>query len=138
MPVFRNSPLPMWQMRNRLGSGLRHERFRLIALKLGILMIPRLPDVKPPCLTRPENLAFSGLLFASMRSSRVAWGLCGATSPLLPATNRRPASDALLRLQRSRGDEQRPDEHRGMIDDRRSALEVERPTYRRPTAELDG
>src|SRR5215470_6113591 len=52
MPVFGNSPLPMWQMRTRLGSGLRHERFRLVALKLGILMIPRLPDVKPPCLTR--------------------------------------------------------------------------------------
>lgn len=48
---FRNSPLAMQRTAIRFGSGLRHERFRLIALKLGILMIPRLPDVKPPCLT---------------------------------------------------------------------------------------
>src|SRR5437660_11891406 len=52
MPVSGNSPLPLAPSRNRLASGLRHERFRLIALKLGILMITRLPDVKPPCLTR--------------------------------------------------------------------------------------
>src|SRR5258705_14009443 len=52
MPVSGNPPLTMAPLRNRLASGLRHERFRLIALKLGILMIPRLPDVKPPCLTR--------------------------------------------------------------------------------------
>jgi hypothetical protein len=40
-------------------------------------MIPRLPDVKPPCLTRPGNIAFPGRLFVRLLAS---WGVCGATS----------------------------------------------------------
>src|SRR5262245_237185 len=74
MPVSGNSPLPMRLMKNTLGSGLRHERFRLLGLKLGILMIPRLPDVKPPCLTSPRKLRFSGLFSFNSAGS---WGACG-------------------------------------------------------------
>jgi hypothetical protein len=39
-------------------------------------MIPRLPDVKPPCLTRPGNTKFPGRLFVRIARS---WGVCGAT-----------------------------------------------------------
>ncbi len=48
MPVSNTSPLPISATRHRFRSGYRHEKFRLIAFETRILMIPRLPDVKPP------------------------------------------------------------------------------------------
>ncbi len=85
MPVSKTSPLPIPSMRHRLGTGFRHERFRLVGSKLGILLIPRLPDVKPPCLTRralgPGVFLFTG---------RAAWCPCICRSTRKAAT--RPAS----------------------------------------------
>ena len=43
-------------------------------MELGILSIPRLPDVKPPCLTSPENIGFRGFLFAQENKFGQLWG----------------------------------------------------------------
>src|SRR5260370_17327279 len=79
MPVSGNSPLTLAPSRNRLVAGLRHERFRLIALKLGILMIPRLPDVKPPCLTR--RALGPGFFFRAIPSSSSTCACVGRSAP---------------------------------------------------------
>lgn len=47
-------------------------------------MIPRLPDVKPPCLTAPETLSFRG--FFCVRD--LLWTRCGRRRKALAPNNR--------------------------------------------------
>ena len=79
MPVSVKRPLHLQRTRTIFPSGFRHDEFRFSRSKLGILMIPRLPDVKPPCLTRRAD--WPGVFFAGEAGPILQWGQAATTRP---------------------------------------------------------
>src|ERR1700741_4510730 len=76
MPVAGNSPLPMCNAKTIFQNRFSTRTVQCFSRsKLGILMIPRLPDVKPPCLTR--RAFWPGVFFGHSDSLALKRSLCG-------------------------------------------------------------